>query len=87
MHEKFANHTVLTVVHKLESALEDFDMVVVLDAGKLLEMGDPRDLVKKGTDGSAFAALYESLAAKKGPGAKEAGEDVIASISATDSSA
>jgi ATP-binding cassette subfamily C (CFTR/MRP) protein 1 len=85
MREKFANHTVLTVVHKLESALDDFDVVVVLDAGNLREMGNPRELVQKGADGSAFAALYESLTAKKGPDAKEAGD--IASSSGTSSSA
>jgi ABC-type multidrug transport system ATPase subunit len=64
MHERFSNHTILSIVHKLESALDDFDMVVVLDAGELREFGPPRDLLQKGSAVSAFAALYESLVVK-----------------------
>ena len=72
MKERFANHTVLSVVHKLESALDDFDMVIVLDAGELKEVGPPRELLAKSSEGSAFAALYERLASNKSnPGDKD----------------
>lgn len=63
--ERFANHTVISVIHKLESALDDFDMVIVLDAGELKELGPPRELHAKGPEGSAFAALYERLTSGK----------------------
>ncbi|KAH7125806.1 ABC transporter type 1, transmembrane domain-containing protein [Dactylonectria macrodidyma] len=63
--ERFSNRTVIAIVHKLESALEDFEMVALLDAGELQEFGSPRGFVEKGPEVSAFAALYESLAMKK----------------------
>jgi ATP-binding cassette, subfamily C (CFTR/MRP), member 1 len=61
MRERFSNHTILSIVHKLESALDDFDLVAVLDAGVLVEFGAPRELLQHGADKSPFAALYESL--------------------------
>ncbi|KAH6876442.1 P-loop containing nucleoside triphosphate hydrolase protein [Thelonectria olida] len=63
--ERFSNRTVIAIVHKLESALDDFDMVALLDAGELQEYGPPRELLEKGPGVSAFAALYESLATEK----------------------
>ncbi|KAF5590002.1 multidrug resistance [Fusarium subglutinans] len=59
--ERFENRTVIAIVHKLQSALEDFDMIAVLDKGELLEFGPPRQLLDKGPANSAFAALYASL--------------------------
>lgn len=59
--ERFENRTVIAIVHKLQSALEDFDMVAVLDKGELLEFGPPRRLLEQGRENSAFATLYESL--------------------------
>ncbi|KAF5630704.1 major facilitator family transporter [Fusarium sp. NRRL 25303] len=59
--ERFENRTVIAIVHKLQSALEDFDMVAVLDKGVLLEFGPPRQLLEQGSEKSAFAALYASL--------------------------
>ncbi|KAH7237781.1 P-loop containing nucleoside triphosphate hydrolase protein [Fusarium redolens] len=59
--ERFENRTVIAIVHKLQSALEDFDMVAVLDKGELQEFGPPRKLLEEGPETSAFAALYESL--------------------------
>ena len=64
MKERFSNHTILSIVHKLESALDDFDLVAVLDAGVLVEFGPPRELLQQGVDTSPFAALYESLSSK-----------------------
>lgn len=65
LRERFENRTVIAIVHKLESALDDFDMVAVLDAGELQEFGPPRNLLEKGPEASAFAALYEKLAGEK----------------------
>ena len=65
MRERFSDRTVISIVHKLEWALEDFDKVAVLDAGVLQDFGPPRELLAKGPAASAFAALYESLVEKK----------------------
>lgn len=59
--EKFQGRTVISVVHKLHSALDDFGMVVVLDAGEVQEFGRPRELLAKGSRDSAFASMYNSL--------------------------
>ncbi|KAF4972333.1 hypothetical protein FZEAL_9615 [Fusarium zealandicum] len=58
--ERFENRTVVAIVHKLESSLDDFDLVAVLEAGELQEFGPPRELLEKGPEASAFAALYKS---------------------------
>lgn len=59
--QRFTSRTVISIVHKLESALQDFDKVAVLDAGVLQEFGPPRELLDKGPEVSAFAALYKSF--------------------------
>jgi ATP-binding cassette, subfamily C (CFTR/MRP), member 1 len=69
--ERFENRTVIAIVHKLQSALEDFDMVAVLDKGELQEFGPPRQLLEEGPETSAFAALYENL----GTAEKEASQE------------
>ncbi|KAL4969112.1 putative ABC multidrug transporter [Aspergillus stella-maris] len=53
--EKFSSHTVLTIAHKLESIL-DYDKVIVLDNGRIVEAGVPYDLLVD--DGSQFRKLY-----------------------------
>lgn len=63
--ERFQDRTVISVVHKLKSALDDFDMVAVLDAGELQEFGPPRELLAKGPQASAFASMYNSLTVEK----------------------
>ena len=79
MRERFSNHTVISIVHKLESALEDFDIVALLDAGQLREFGPPRDLLRKGPEVSAFAALYESLVTKEKEDEKTPKVEVVTS--------
>ena len=55
--EKFCNHTILSVAHKLDTIL-DYDRVVVLDAGRVVESGEPFALL---TDPkSHFSRLYAS---------------------------
>jgi ABC-type multidrug transport system fused ATPase/permease subunit len=48
--------TVLTVAHRIGTILRS-DMVVVLDYGKVVEMGDPRELQTR--SGSVFAGLVD----------------------------
>ncbi|BCS17450.1 uncharacterized protein APUU_10278A [Aspergillus puulaauensis] len=52
--EKFSNHTILAVAHKLDTIL-DYDKVVVLDQGQVIECEDPYSLL---TRDSAFSKLY-----------------------------
>ncbi|KAF4957433.1 hypothetical protein FSARC_11314 [Fusarium sarcochroum] len=65
LHERFENRTIIAIVHKLHTALDDFDMIAVLDGGVLQEFGPPRELLAKGPENSTFAALYESLSAER----------------------
>ena len=39
----FSNHTVICVAHKLHTIM-DFDHVIVLDEGRIVESGNPRSL-------------------------------------------
>lgn len=58
--EKFCNHTILAVVHKLDTIL-DFDRIVVLDAGRIVEVGEPFILLSDPK--SHFSRLYASSVA------------------------
>jgi ABC-type multidrug transport system fused ATPase/permease subunit len=51
---EFQNRTVIAVSHKLESML-DYDKVVLLDQGKLVEFDTPDNLLSRD---SAFKRLY-----------------------------
>ncbi|OOQ90525.1 putative ABC multidrug transporter [Penicillium brasilianum] len=55
--EKFCNHTIIAVAHKLDTIL-DFDRVVVLDAGRIVETGEPYTLLADPR--SHFGRLYAS---------------------------
>lgn len=57
LREQFGQHTIVSIAHKLDTIL-DFDRVVVLDHGRVAEIGKPRELL--GRSGSAFGALYRS---------------------------
>lgn len=55
--EKFCNHTILSVAHKLDTIL-DYDRVIVLDAGRIVETGEPYTLLTEPK--SHFSRLYTS---------------------------
>lgn len=65
--EKFSNHTVLAVAHKLDTIL-DFDKVAMLEGGRLIEFDDPYTLLS--TD-SAFNRLYTHTIAEEEEGEEE----------------
>ena len=60
LRKRFTNHTIIAVAHRLDTIM-DFDKVAVLDAGKLVELGAPYDLLDRPE--SAFAKLYQSMQA------------------------
>lgn len=55
---EFSHCTVLTIAHRLDTII-DYDMVVVMDAGKVAESGSPSELL--GRADSLFAGLVGEL--------------------------
>ncbi|KAJ5588171.1 hypothetical protein N7537_010849 [Penicillium hordei] len=58
LQKEFEACTVIAIVHKLHTA-PDFDHFVVLDKGRIVEEGPPRELLER--PGSLFKALYDSM--------------------------
>ena len=52
----FQSHTVISTAHHLETIL-DFDRVVVMDKGRVVEVGSPRELLQSAGNGK-FKALW-----------------------------
>lgn len=57
LREAFKDKTVLVVAHRLET-IRDLDLVVVMDKGRVAEVGNPRELRNK--PGSLFGILWEN---------------------------
>ncbi|XP_054718510.1 ATP-binding cassette sub-family C member 8-like [Uloborus diversus] len=55
--EHYADCTVLSIAHRVQSILE-FDKVIVLDAGRVAEVGNPKELQE--VKGSIFASLVKA---------------------------
>ncbi|XP_055944779.1 ATP-binding cassette sub-family C member 9-like isoform X1 [Argiope bruennichi] len=55
--EYYKDSTVLSIVHRVQSVL-NFDKVIVLDGGRIAEMGNPKDLQE--VKGSIFASLVKA---------------------------
>ncbi|PNP84224.1 hypothetical protein FNYG_02912 [Fusarium nygamai] len=56
--DTFPDSTVLCVTHQVATIVE-FDIVLVLDDGKIVEQGDPKQLLRQPT--SRFAQLYSAV--------------------------
>jgi ATP-binding cassette, subfamily C (CFTR/MRP), member 1 len=54
---EFRDHTVIMIAHRL-STLVDFDHILVLDHGELIEQGAPRELLKN--PAAMFTKLYHT---------------------------
>jgi ABC-type multidrug transport system fused ATPase/permease subunit len=54
---QFKNHTVISIAHHLETIL-DFDRVVVMDKGRVVEVGSPRELLQ--SRHGKFKALWKA---------------------------
>lgn len=57
----FRDATIIAIAHRLDTIL-DFDSVVVIDKGEVMEQGSPRSLLN--TE-SAFKAIYETYRNKR----------------------
>lgn len=55
--EKFAGYTVIAVTHRLDMAM-DYDRVVVMDKGRIVEVGNPKTLAKQA--GTKFGGLVKA---------------------------
>ena len=55
IHREFEGYTIIMVSHRLEMVM-DFDQVIVMDAGTVVESGVPKELV--GVEGSRFRDLW-----------------------------
>ncbi|KAJ5908186.1 hypothetical protein N7495_000868 [Penicillium taxi] len=55
VHEEFRDSIVISVAHRLQTIV-DFDLVLVMDQGVVIESGNPSDLLKK--NHSAFKDLW-----------------------------
>lgn len=60
--EEFKNCTVLTIAHRLET-IADYDMIVVMDQGRVVEVGSPSDLCNE--EDGMFKSLVEGLGAER----------------------
>lgn len=58
IHDEFRHHTIVAIAHKLNTVL-DFDRIVFLDKGSIVEVGSPQELLATPT--SLFRAQYESM--------------------------
>lgn len=56
---EFADSLVLTIAHRLRTVI-DYDKVLVLDSGSVLEYDTPKNLLRK--DGGAFRKMCEQSA-------------------------
>lgn len=63
IHDEFQGYTVIMVSHRLDIVL-DFDKVIVMDSGSIIEMGDPKALVE--LNGSRFRELWETSKSGRG---------------------
>lgn len=55
---EFEGYTIIMVSHRLDAAT-DFDRVIVMDRGRVAEMGTPQELVQR--EGSAFKVLWDAV--------------------------
>lgn len=55
MHEAFKDSTIVAIAHRLNTVIK-YDQVIVMDAGRVVEVGAPQDLLKKN---GYFRAMWD----------------------------
>ncbi|KAH8884731.1 multidrug resistance-like protein [Thozetella sp. PMI_491] len=68
--EHFAEHTVISIAHRLET-IADFDRVIVLEKGCVVEDGKPSELLASGK--GRFKALWDASLGAQSPSGSEEG--------------
>lgn len=58
IHKTFGKKTVISIAHRLETVI-DFDRIIVLEKGEIIESGSPKDLLAASS--SAFRLLFDSM--------------------------
>jgi ATP-binding cassette subfamily C (CFTR/MRP) protein 4 len=66
--KRFENNTVITIAHRLNTII-DYDYIIVLDQGQVVEFGIPKILIEK--DPQIEDAWFARMVAEMGPGGKE----------------
>ncbi|RFU32555.1 hypothetical protein B7463_g3759, partial [Scytalidium lignicola] len=61
--EEFGDSTLIVIAHRL-STIADFDKILVLDDGKAIEFGSPKELLEKGAEG-VFRGMVEQSGEKE----------------------
>lgn len=74
--EAFDDCTVLTIAHRI-STIIDYDLIVVMDAGRVVEIGSPRSLLGR-RDGHFRRLALENGAITSG---RDASPDDISTVS------
>lgn len=57
VHEAFRGATIIAIAHRLDTIM-DYDTVLVMDSGRIVEQGNPRTLLASPT--SAFSRVHRS---------------------------
>jgi ABC-type multidrug transport system fused ATPase/permease subunit len=55
---EFGHHTIIMIAHRV-SSLRDFDLVLTLDRGRLVELASPTELLR--IESSHFARAYNGF--------------------------
>lgn len=79
LREVFANCTIIAIAHRLNTLL-DFDQVIVLSDGEVIETGKPQDLMRK--NDSAFSQLLHGsgIVEMDSPSAEKDSGGIIAEL-------
>ncbi|KAF9378719.1 hypothetical protein CPB97_009391 [Podila verticillata] len=66
IHSQFEGATVFTIAHRLNTVIGDYDRILVLDQGEVVEFGEPWELLREDKKGSG-GGWFKSMVAGTGP--------------------
>ena len=74
--EKFANCTVLTIAHRLNTVV-DSDRILVMDAGRVVEFAAPHELLSKNNQTKVFYNMLKETGKSTFESLRKIAEEVI----------
>lgn len=75
--QEFKDCTVLTIAHRLDT-IADYDIIVVMAHGKVVEMGSPLELLTEGeVENSNKKGFFQGFVDELGPERKAAFMDIV----------